>query len=222
MHSKQHRVAGRVWQTLALAAAVCLAGSAAAAPVQQPTASQLSAQKETHITPDQAKQLFALVDELIKFSSQETGLPIKSTVKRQLTTRATVESYLKEKFDEDQGAKRLQKGEIVLKKFGPVSYTHLDVYKRQLQCIPGNLRRDRIPPRLLFGLLPALIDHQPRAAARFHSLRRLNRCSLTLSRLTVRCFFFVCLELPAVNHGKFGCFAHNSRFPIHLSDLLTC
>jgi hypothetical protein len=118
MHSKQHRVAGRVWQTLALAAAVCLAGSAAAAPVQQPTASQLSAQKETHITPDQAKQLFALVDELIKFSSQETGLPIKSTVKRQLTTRATVESYLKEKFDEDQGAKRLQKGEIVLKKFG--------------------------------------------------------------------------------------------------------
>jgi hypothetical protein len=118
MHSKQHRVAGRVWQTLALAAAVCLAGSAAAAPVQQPTASQPPAQKETHITPDQAKQLFALVDELIKFSSEETGLPIKSTVKRQLTTRATVESYLKEKFDEDQGAKRLQKGEIVLKKFG--------------------------------------------------------------------------------------------------------
>ncbi len=44
--------------------------------------------------------------------------PVKSTVKRQLTTRAAVESYLKEKFDEDEGAKRLQKGEIVLKKFG--------------------------------------------------------------------------------------------------------
>ncbi len=72
----------------------------------------------THITPEQAKQLFALVDELIKFSSQETGLPIKSTVKRQITTRAAVESYLKEKFDEDESAKRLQRGEIVLKKFG--------------------------------------------------------------------------------------------------------
>src|SRR3954468_16762238 len=33
---------------------------------------------ETHITPDEAKQLFGLVDQLIKFSSQETGLPIKS------------------------------------------------------------------------------------------------------------------------------------------------
>ncbi len=73
---------------------------------------------ETHITPEQAKQLFALVDELIQFSSQETGLPIKSSVKRQLTTRNAVESYLNEKFQEDEGAKRLQRGEIVLKKFG--------------------------------------------------------------------------------------------------------
>jgi hypothetical protein len=70
------------------------------------------------MTPAQAKQLFALVDELIKFSSDESGLPIKSTVKRQLTTRTEIETYLKEKFDEDAGAKRLQKGEIVLKKFG--------------------------------------------------------------------------------------------------------
>src|SRR5580658_5341225 len=46
---------------------------------------------ETHITPDQAKELFGLVDELLKFSSQETGLPIKSDVKRQMTTRGEVE-----------------------------------------------------------------------------------------------------------------------------------
>jgi hypothetical protein len=73
---------------------------------------------ETRITPEGAKQLFSLVDQLIQFSSQETGLPIKSSVKRQLTTRAAVESYLNEKFQEDEGAKRLQRGEIVLKKFG--------------------------------------------------------------------------------------------------------
>lgn len=72
----------------------------------------------THITPEQAQQLFALVDELQKFSSQDTGLPIKSTVKRQMTTRNAVESYLEEKFNEDEGAKRLQRDEIVLKKFG--------------------------------------------------------------------------------------------------------
>lgn len=73
---------------------------------------------ETHITPDQAKQLFALVDQLLKFSSDETGLPIKNDVKRQLTTRAAVESYLSEKFNEDEDAKRMQRSEIVLKKFG--------------------------------------------------------------------------------------------------------
>ena len=73
---------------------------------------------ETHITPDEAKQLFSLVDELLRFSSQESGLPIKSDVKRQLTTRADVEHYLTEKFDEDEDAKRMQRSEIVLKKFG--------------------------------------------------------------------------------------------------------
>jgi hypothetical protein len=73
---------------------------------------------ETRITPDQAKQLFALVDQLLKFSSDESGLPVKSEVKRQLTTRAAVESYLSEKFNEDDDAKRMQRSEIVLKKFG--------------------------------------------------------------------------------------------------------
>ena len=55
---------------------------------------------------------------LIKFSSDETGLPIKSTVKRQLTSRDAVEKYLEEKFNEDEGTKRLQRDEIILKKFG--------------------------------------------------------------------------------------------------------
>ena len=121
--NKQKRVLGRAWQTWTLAAVACLVTAAAAPAQQQPPApqpnpSQSSGQETTHITPDQAKQLFALVDELLKFSSQETGLPIKSTVKRQMTTRAQVESYLIEKFNDDEGAKRLQKCAIVLKKFG--------------------------------------------------------------------------------------------------------
>lgn len=88
-----------------------------ASPANPPKENQ-APRPATHITPEQAQQLFALVDELIKFSSQDTGLPIKSTVKRQLITRAAVESYLEEKFNEDQSAKRLQRDEIVLKKFG--------------------------------------------------------------------------------------------------------
>jgi hypothetical protein len=94
-----------------------LQGAAPAAPQHQGQSSE-SGKAPTHITPEQAKQLFSLVDELIKFSSDETGLPIKSTVKRRITTRAAVESYIREKFDEDEGAKRMQKDEIVLKKFG--------------------------------------------------------------------------------------------------------
>jgi len=99
-------------------------GSPAPPAGQKPPAGQTGKQPgkaghdETVITPEQAKQLFALVDQLMQFSSQETGLPIKSEVKRQIKTRAEVEAYLKEKFSEDEGAKRLEKGEIVLKKFG--------------------------------------------------------------------------------------------------------
>jgi hypothetical protein len=84
----------------------------------KPSANSQSTKSATKITPEQAQQLFALVDELIKFSSGETGLPVKSTVKRTLITRAAVESYLDEKFNEDEGAKRLERDEIVLKKFG--------------------------------------------------------------------------------------------------------
>jgi hypothetical protein len=73
---------------------------------------------ETRITPEEAKQLFSLVDELLKFSSQESGLAVKGDVKRQLTTRADVEQYLTERFNEDEDAKRMQRSEIVLKKFG--------------------------------------------------------------------------------------------------------
>lgn len=127
MRIRRGSVSSAIWK-VALTGLFCLA---AAAPAQQPADSPKpdstqtdsskaadSAPAETHITAAQAKELFGLVDELIKFSSQETGLPIRSQVKRQITDRASVESYLKEKFDEDQGAKRLQRGEIVLKKFG--------------------------------------------------------------------------------------------------------
>ena len=127
--SKQQTVVRWAGWELLWVLALCLA-AATVTPAQKPAPSQPAAQPQaqstpqpsekppTHITPEQAKQLFALVDELLKFSSQETGLPIKSTVKRQITTRPAVESYLKQKFDEDESAKRLQRGEIVLKKFG--------------------------------------------------------------------------------------------------------
>jgi hypothetical protein len=114
--SKQH---GR-FRGWALAAALCLVATLAPAQLAPPQVAAPQAQTlpTGKITPEQARQLFSLVDELIKFSSGETGLPIKSAVKRQITSRAAVESYLKEKFEEDQSAKRMQRSEIVLRKFG--------------------------------------------------------------------------------------------------------
>ena len=120
---------GRMWLAGATFCFACAAFAAQqpAAPAQQPqTAAPQAAQPsdkatpkaQTRITPEQAQQLFGLVDDLLQFSSQETGLPVQGTVKRQLTTRAAVEDYLTEKLNEDQDAKRMQQSEIVLKKFG--------------------------------------------------------------------------------------------------------
>jgi hypothetical protein len=102
---------------LALLLALPMARAQETKPEQTPPASS-KPQAETHITPEQGKQLFRSVDELIKFASDETGLPIHHEVKRTLTTRVAVEKYLTEKFDEDEDSKRMQRGEIVLKKFG--------------------------------------------------------------------------------------------------------
>lgn len=83
-----------------------------------PAQSQQKAKPETHITPTQAKDLFASVDQILHFASTDTELPIKHPVKSKLTTRADVEKYLVTKLNDDKDAKRMERSEIVLKKFG--------------------------------------------------------------------------------------------------------
>jgi hypothetical protein len=73
---------------------------------------------ETHITPAQAKELFASIPPILQFASEDTKLPIKHQVKPHLTTRTEVEKYLLEKMKDDKDAKRMERSEIVLKKFG--------------------------------------------------------------------------------------------------------
>jgi hypothetical protein len=69
------------------------------------------------ITPRQAQELFHSVDEIMQFDSKETGLPIKREVKRKLTSRDEVESYLTKHLN-DEDTQRLRRSELVLKKFG--------------------------------------------------------------------------------------------------------
>jgi hypothetical protein len=83
-----------------------------------PGAAKTSQQKpEVKITPREAEELFHSVDEILAFDSKHTGLPIKKEVKRRLTSRDEVVSYLT-KHMKDEDVKRLQRSELVLKKFG--------------------------------------------------------------------------------------------------------
>ena len=73
---------------------------------------------EPTLSPKQAEELFRSVDEILKFASQDTGLPIKHEVKRRLVERDEVQSYILKNMKEDKDAQRLERSEIVLKKFG--------------------------------------------------------------------------------------------------------
>lgn len=70
------------------------------------------------MTKQQAKELFRSVDEILKFVSTDTKLPIEHSVKRKLISREEVTKYLTKKFDEDESARRMERSELVLKKFG--------------------------------------------------------------------------------------------------------
>ena len=85
-------------------------------PVLQPGNTTVTA--ETILTPRQEKTLLSDEDEILHFVSKDTLLPIKSPVKCRFISRDAVAKELRKKFDEDKGAKRLERSELVLKKFG--------------------------------------------------------------------------------------------------------
>jgi hypothetical protein len=73
--------------------------------------------QEVKITPREAEELFHSVDEILAFDSKQTGLPVKKEVKRKLTSREEVVSYLTKHMN-DEDTQRLRRSELVLKKFG--------------------------------------------------------------------------------------------------------
>ena len=93
------------------------AGTTASGGPVQPPANQVKV-LETHLTSAQAKELFRSVDDILHFASDDSKLPIRHEVKRKLQTRESVEKYVIDKFNDDEDAKRMQRSEIVLKKFG--------------------------------------------------------------------------------------------------------
>ncbi|MBV9436986.1 MAG: hypothetical protein JOZ44_13080 [Acidobacteria bacterium] len=73
---------------------------------------------EKKISPEEARQLFASIDETLAWLSKDTGFPVKKKVQGELASREQVAKYVDERMSEDEDAKRLQRSEIVLKKFG--------------------------------------------------------------------------------------------------------
>src|SRR5437016_10084208 len=104
------------------------AGQQATPPASPPSGQQTQEEKqgeepqpprsETKISQAEAEELFRSVDEILKFTSQDSALPIRKQVKRRLTSRDEVTAYLEKHMAEDEDAQRLKRSESVLKKFG--------------------------------------------------------------------------------------------------------
>ncbi len=73
---------------------------------------------EKRISPKEAAELLASVDQILKWVSEDTGLPIKHEVKRQLATRDKVMKFLEDRMKEDKDTERLERSSVSLKKFG--------------------------------------------------------------------------------------------------------
>jgi hypothetical protein len=75
-------------------------------------------ESQQKISPKAAEELFRSVDEILKFASKDTSLPIHDEVKRRLVNRDEVVAFIRKHMAEDEDAQRLQRSELVLKKFG--------------------------------------------------------------------------------------------------------
>ncbi len=110
----QKQITGWVFLCLLLATSL-------ARPQAQPPGPQKPPQADeaTHeISPAEAQELFRSVDDILKFASKDTGLPIKHSVKRRLTSRDEVTDFIQKNMAKDKDAERFRRSELVLKKFG--------------------------------------------------------------------------------------------------------
>jgi hypothetical protein len=101
-----------------LAGALCASAQDSPSPPGAQATPPHSPQKDTRISPEETKELFRSLNQILSFASDDTKLQIRHEVKRRLITRDEVEKYILEKFHDDKDAKRMQREEIVLKKFG--------------------------------------------------------------------------------------------------------
>lgn len=122
------------WLPLALSFAVY-------APAQQPPPAPVVPPQtsEHHVSPAEAKELFRSVDDLLRFASEHTGLPIRHSVKKKLATREEVAKYVESRMREQGNGERFDHSALTLKKLGllPRDFNlreyMLGLYKEQVE-----------------------------------------------------------------------------------------
>jgi len=70
------------------------------------------------MTQQEADELFKSIDEIMRFVSRDTGLPLHHDIKKELIGRDEVQKYIEEKMKDDEDRKDMERSEVVLKKFG--------------------------------------------------------------------------------------------------------
>lgn len=106
----------RRFSPLLLLLAFALSLIAQDAPSRTKNPAPVKAQKK--ISPKEMEEFSRSVDEILAFVSKDTGLPVRSAVKRRLASRDEVQRFVEERMAEDEDQKRLERAELVLKKFG--------------------------------------------------------------------------------------------------------
>lgn len=95
--------------------------------------------EEHHVSKDEAKELFRSIDDILRFASERTGLPIRHPVKKKLATRDEVAKYIQDRLKEQGSGERFDRSALPLKKLGllPRDFNlrqyMLGLYKEQVE-----------------------------------------------------------------------------------------
>jgi len=79
---------------------------------------------EHHVTDAEAKELFRSIDDILKFASEHSGLPIRHEVKKKLATREEVAKYVEKRMKEQGNGERFDRSARSLKKLGLLPRIH--------------------------------------------------------------------------------------------------
>ena len=82
-----------------------------------PAESRPGRKEKPQISAKQAEEMFRKLDEVLEFVSDDSKLPIRHAIKKKLASRDEVEERARQQQKDEENAQRLQRSEVVLKKF---------------------------------------------------------------------------------------------------------